>query len=485
MATSFDVNINIGSSIGFNQVGAGLIIGNVPIHTTILDLDGVSYTPTIEIPAKLEIAPLSDFISVLGNTSTKQTVYLSNVGDSALTVTNIVFNIKPTIGPIFYFNTATWSVSTTTVSTTIPAHSTSTFELAYLGIETGAFDSLFIVLSNNYSGAYQVDTRQIVGNTYDFEISPSSVNTTVTKIGYTEIFTYTLTPIFNNERLPSEVVPIDHVTITGSSAWTVDSTGINTVSVRFNPNEVHNLSGTYTSTLTVYATTLDQIGFHSVTNTATIIINTATNKNLGGWLSPASHYNSIIGVSYDLEDNQRYLTIGVGMGGDGTPIYGSGGYAYASLENLGLSATHIDQPYPFWANVYRIPFTGAAQTYTSNDFIVKTTEGVDYTQYFGEYGEPGSMFIVEDDGYGSLTIELNHLSSLSEDESVNATLNNLTRAFYYYSDVDTLGRYLPLPAEYAAPIATNTGTTQLFIGFNYNTRDKTAFVNTSIVDLPV
>ena len=171
------------------------------------------------------------------------------------------------------------------------------------------------------------------------------------------------------------------------------------------------------------------------------------------------------------------------MGGDGSPIYGNGGSVYANTDNLGLGVNTVVNPYPFWANVYRIPFTGAAQTYTSNDYIVKTTEGVDYSGYFGEHGESGTMFIVEDDGYGSLTIELNHLRELSDDPEVNATLQNLTRAFHYYSDVDIEGRYEPLPPEYASTI--DDVTTYLFVGFNYNTRDKLAFVNTSIVPLPV
>ena len=481
MATSFDVNLNIGSSIGYNQVGAGLIVGNIPANNTTLDLNGVSYTPAITIPAKLEVTPLLDFISIVRNTSTIQTVYLSNVGDSVLTVTNIVFNIKPTIGPIFYFNTATWAVSTTTVSTTIPAHTTSTFEMAYLGISTGVFDSLFIVLSNNYTGAYQVDTRQIVGNSYDFDITPNSINTTTTRIGDTDVFTYTLTPIVDNSRLPGEVVPIDNVTISGSPAWRISSSGTNFISVNFNPNEVNNVNGTYVSTLTVTSNSVSR----QVTNTATVNIDYDKNKHLSSWLSPASHYNSIIGVSYDLIEDVRYLTIGVGMGGDGVPIYGNGGSVYANTDNLGLGAETVATPYPFWANVYRIPFTGAAQTYTSNDYIVKTTDGIDYSGYFGEYGEPGSMFIVEDDGYGSLTIELNHLRELSGDTETDATLYNLTRAFHYYSTVDVEGRYAPLPPAYSSPNVNNTATTYLFVGFNYNTRDKLASVNTSIVDLPV
>ena len=481
MANSFDVNLTIGSALAFNVVGGNYMFGNAPQMQTVRNLDGQEFTTSSFFAFNgpvLFVDPLNDFITSLYNTSTRQAVNMTNKGNAVLTITGLTYSFSDAIGPRFYYSTGTSLLNSSTI--TILPGNTATIEVAYISSAQGLYNNYFTIASNNNSGFYRVNTHQIIGTSQGFDYSPEAFNTTTTRFGQIEKNAYNLIPVFNTIQVPSAELMVTG-TLVGSPAWTIDSTGTNTISVKFNSNEVGNVNGTYVSTLTIYANEV----FHQVTNTATIIIDHAANKNLGGWLSPASHYNSIIGVSYDLEDNQRYLTIGVGMGGDGTPIYGSGGYEFASVENLGLSATHIEQPYPFWANVYRIPFTGAAQTYTSNDYIVKTTDGVDYTQYFGEYGEPGSMFIVEDDGYGSLTIELNHLSSLSEDESVNATLNNLTRAFYYYSDVDTLGRYEPLPAEYVAPIATNTGTTYLFIGFNYNTRDKTSFVNTSIVDLPV
>jgi hypothetical protein len=119
--------------------------------------------------------------------------------------------------------------------------------------------------------------------------------------------------------------------------------------------------------------------------------------------------------------------------------------------------------------------------------VVKTTAGLDYSGYFGEHRAPSSMFIVEDDGYGSIKIEINHLRDLTgdEDEILSTTLKNLTRAFHYYSNVDIEGRYTPSPPEYITPNASNTATTNLFLGFDYNTRDKLGSINTSIVVLPV
>ena len=479
MATSFDVNLNIGSSIGYNIVGRGRIYGLTPVQTTTLTLDGDIYASpgyTIET-RKLSIAPLSDFISSPGNTSTIQAVYMTNNGTAVLTITDVLYSIVDGISPQFYFySTATVVGSTITI---LPS-ATAQFRLSYLSYDSGEYAGYFVIESNNDSGYYKINTRQLISDTYDFEILPTSTSTTITKIGDNFTTTYALTAIVNDMLDPTQIVPIEYITITSGTGWYVDSAENNLISVRFNPNEINNTNGTYVSTLTITSNASTRY----IANTATVSIDYSANMHLSSWVSPASYNNSIIGISYDLEENIRYLTIGVGMGGDGAPIYEDGGKVYADVNNLGPGAGTVGTPYAFWANVCRIPFTGAAQVYYSNDHVVKTTDGLNYNDYFGEYTAPGSMFVVSDDGYGSLTVEMNHLRELSTDTDLNATLNNLTRAFYYYSDVDTVGRYEPLPAEYSAPIDSNIGTTQMFVGFNYNTRDKLAFVNTSIVPLP-
>ena len=479
MATSFDVNLTIGSGIGFNIVGRGIIRGLTPVQTTTLTLDGDVYaSPGYYLETRtLSVPPLNDFVSSPGNTSTRQMVYMINSGTAALTVTDILYSINEGISSLFYFYSTATVVNGSTI--TIPPGETVQFQLAYLAPNEGEYAGYFIIKSNNDSGYYQVNTRQLVNSSSNFEISPSSATTTVTNIGHNSTVTYSVLPIVNNIDRPDLIIPITGA-VTGSAAWSISAIGDNTMTMKFNPYEINNVNGTYISTLTITSNSIS----HQVTNTAVVNIDFTKNKNLSSWTSPASHYNSIVGISYDLEDDVRYLTIGVGTGGDGSPIYNDGGIAYANVNSLGLGANTVGTPYAFWATVYRIPFTSSAQVYYSNDYMVKTTDGLDYHTYFGEYTAPGSMFVVSDDGYGSLTIEMNHLRELSEDTELNATLNNLTRAFYYYSAVDVDNRYEPLPTEYAAPIALHTDTTQLFIGFNYNTRDKLAFINTSIVPLP-
>jgi len=482
MAQSFDVNLSIGSELGYTmQTNTNMIVNTPQVQTT-MNLNGDIFstaTYSVNTGPLLSVSVLTDFVFPIFTTSSYQRLYMTNIGQSALTITNVLFSYSTEVGP--RIRPVPPNILSTTSFITIAPNNTASIDISYSAIFPGVYNNFIIIKSNTASGIYyKINTHQIAGLSSGFTISPEYSNTTTTHIGESQLVDYTITPIFNT--FPNKSVSLSLVTsLSGSRAWQIDSIGKNLITMKFDPNEVNNVNGTYVSTLTVTANNVTR----NITNTGTVAIDYAANKHLTSWLSPASHYNSIIGMSYDIVDDQRVLTIGVGMGGDGVPIYGSGGKPYADAGALGSGADTVFRPYPFWAKVYRIPFTGSEQVYYSSDYVVKTTDGLDYSTYFGEYHAPGSMFIVTDDGYGSLTVEINHLRELSGDAATDVTLNNLTRAFYYYSGVDVLGRYEPLPAEYSAPIASNTSTTNLFIGFDYNNRDKVSGINTSIVDVPI
>jgi hypothetical protein len=230
--------------------------------------------------------------------------------------------------------------------------------------------------------------------------------------------------------------------------------------------------------------------------TAIVDIDFESNYNLFQWISPISYHNSLIGISYDVIDNEKTLTIGVGMGGDGSPEYDLGGENYIDIRNLGIGANNIDNPYLYWAEAYRFRNlgTGTAKTYLSGAqdadsvylYQEKFTEEKNYGYYFGNERSFGSMFIVEDDGTGNLTINLNNIREYSEDEEFNVTLDNLTRAFHYYSDKDIGDRIINLiqyplfPATFPPTVAATTSTvtplgetrTNLFRGIDYINKEQ-------------
>jgi hypothetical protein len=283
-------------------------------------------------------------------------------------------------------------------------------------------------------------------------------------------------------------------------AWSVSKietnelTGKQEITVQFKAVNVNNQNGTYRSTLTVTSTYGLDTSVRSVT--AEVVLNIDYSKfiPLGSWISPAAPDNSVIGMSYDIVNNVRYLTIGVGMGADDIPIYSQGGAAFTSTNSLGILGTSSDYNYFAWSSVYKFEIpNGTPIRYFSGE---QDVEGVylhrvkperlsngtypetttNYEQYFGLETSAGSMFIVDSDGYGNVSVALNQLRSLSDDPDFNKTLKNLTRAFHYYSAVDEPSRYYQLDA---APIQDGT-VTQRFAGFN-----NSGTVLTSIVPLPV
>lgn len=507
MAVSQFVTLAVGSEFGFRRP----VMAPVPIMETIKDTNTSTVSTgtlastsskviSISVPTDFVIPvgtiPITDIIATYGvnyndylktiTSSTKQTIYITNVGTAAVTLfpnspyrPTFSLPTSPGVFPVLHSAVGTQVLSPGT---------TASIELSYYGTDLGEFSSFFNITSNAQPNTCTIFTSQSVGSVNGFTVDPLSFTTSTQHYSQDEVVTYNITPAFNGISRPDLIVPISG-SITGGPAWSIIGTGDNSVTVKFSPDEINNANGTYNSILTITANGQTRY----ITNSVTLNINTATNMNLSKWLSPVSYNDSIVGISYDLEEDKRILTIGVGLSNDIHPVYQYGGYIYDKLGTLGLHAAHLASPYPYWAEVYRIELTGNAQVYCSGDtdaegnplHLRKFTEDQTYGYYFGEYKAPGSMFIVEDDGYGSIKVELNHLRELSNDTALDTTLQNLTRAFYYYSNVDVPPRPSQLPAtEYVSPISSNTSTTYLFTGFNYNTSDKTAVVNKSIVALP-
>ena len=495
MAQSLDVNVFLGSEMGFtmpkdNRLADAANIG-IPEITTIRNFEGdVFPIPTeyiLAISPRLQVDDLDDFVTTTLVTSTYQTVVMTNIGNGILTITNILASSNAAIiSPQFNFTSP--NVFTTTTPITILPGNTATFELAYVGWP-GVYDSNLYLVSNNTLGIYKINTHQIVNRSYSLVMPVTSLSTTTTQVGKKSLFKYVGTPVVDTFYRNDLIFPLIG-TITGSPAWTIVNTvtnaRTNAISVQFNPNTVNNVNGTYTSTMLIRSVA----GVNTVTvfNSVTIDIDPAKNKNLSSWLSPAGHFNSIIGMSYDLINGTRNLTIGVGNT--------SGVLADTTttiVTDLGLGREYDN--YPSWSKVYRIPISTSTTStvYYSNNHVVKTTATTtvtDYSVYFGENDSVGSMFIIESIGYGSVRVKMNNLTAdldlfATYPNYDDWTLKNLTQAFYYYANSDvTFGRYSPLPTEYASPRASNSSTTYLFLGFDYNNKTNTATVKTSILPIP-
>lgn len=136
-------------------------------------------------------------------------------------------------------------------------------------------------------------------------------------------------------------------------------------------------------------------------------------------------------------------------------------------------------PYTYWGEVYRIPLTKGTYTYYSYDYKVKDfclADGPGYGDYFGTAGTANtrSMFTVQDDGTGNLSISINTFSVPSGNNDVNKTMTNLSYSFFYYEALAGVIRYTQLGGP-----AGDGSQTEQFLGFNNN-----GTVVTSLVTYP-
>lgn len=486
MATSYYADLYISSALAFTRVG-GAFVGTLPKIETIKSLESDTTSTAVGFDGEirlLSVAPLELFETSPLQTSTYQTVYVSNSGTAALTITGLVFSqkdgvelVSPDLESIFAVDEGTGITGTITV---LPGETTS-FDIAYYGIDLGFYTNRLTLLSNNTLGPHKFYTRQSVFNTSTFSTDDWTVTSNAP--GQPLIHTFGITPQLNYFDRPDLQWNVTATADPANIGWSVIDQGVNYFTVKFKPNTVGNVNGTYNTTFTVSAENVSDIS--SVSATVILDIDYSKYINYGSWISAAAEYNSIFGISYDLINDVRMLTIGVGLGGSDTPQYGAGGTINATTATLNYLGTSFDKEFIGWSTVYRIPLTsdyGTPAIYYSgakgieDDYLykVKTTAGLEYETYFGTESHQGSMFIVKDDGYKNITVYMNHLREVTNtDDQFDKTLRNLTEAFYYYTDNPE--RYTNISV---GPIIDGT-VTEKFVGFN-----NSGTVLTNIVSLP-
>jgi hypothetical protein len=473
------INLSINSIVGYYNSTAS-IVGPEPLIETITTLEGL---PGVNKPKPrriLDVTTPNSYNFLKNSTATAQTIYLTNQGSADLNIRGINYSKSGVSEVIPIYNTNTWTVigdplSKHTATTVILPGQTISFDLAYSSASEGTFTNSFTVLSDGNGSSYipadvigtnivsyKVFTTQEIENRFFFKLSPTSRNTTSTMYGQNTLHRFNIIPY--NATTSSY-----NFSLTGSPGFSIYSSSTSLVRVLFSNNVVNNAAGIYTATL--LATAFNGTTSSSATITHTVGVDVSKFMNYGTWLGPGAPTDSIIGMSYDKIDGIRTLTIGLGTGGDGAPSYLQGGIDYLNLANLGIYGSELTQPFRYWAKVYRVPLT-EAKTYYSADYKVKS-QGTNYDQYFGEEQAPESIFIVENDSFGNVLVKINHLRYLPEnDNDLSATLQNITRAFHYYSEADIGGRY------YQIGTPTGDGTqTRLFIGFYNNGTTATSLVS--------
>lgn len=308
-------------------------VGAIPAPAPVLTVGGQTSSVPVQTRV-LSITPTSHSYSWNAGPgpsleqSTAQTFIVSNSGNSPLTITAVNFNNNSNVVPV-KTNALTFPY------TVAPSGSATLFDLAYSGNVGGSFSSSFIIISNSDTGSKIVNTYQTVA-TY---VAP--------------VFSFTLSPSlptisWANSTVVSQIFTIQNASgaytsytasISNATNFTLSNTSVLTgPTVTFVPTGLS--SGAYSTTLSI---TIGNSTQQPTTVSATFTVNFTTplNYNIANWISPLAQYNSVVGMSYDVINGNKYLTVGIGMGGDGSPAtLSGGGTSYVNVNHLNYSSTN-------------------------------------------------------------------------------------------------------------------------------------------------
>lgn len=198
--------------------------------------------------------------------------------------------------------------------------------------QLGTRGNTLTIVSNNTRGNIVVPINvEITVPDFDFTFSPNNLTETLTT--YRDITkSFSITPVYGR------VTSVDW-SLSGSSNFSALDAGTSNKFIflaRYNPIDTR--QGNYVATLAVTVTGRDITGrvVGLTKSTTWTVAQNIEDVNLGAWVSALGPFNSVIGASYDVINDQRYVTIGVGMGADGVPTIDQGGTNLIDLKNLGF-----------------------------------------------------------------------------------------------------------------------------------------------------
>jgi len=324
---------------------------------------GDTYTPVFVARKTLRVNTPTLYTYQAQQTSAAQTINLNNDGTVNLTVTGIIVDgNNPNVASVVTPGPGFPGVIT-------PGNYI-TFNLAYTSTNPGSYSSSFTVSSDNDAGDVTVPTAQsVTAIPFSFTVTPASI--AITKTDRTT-YRQKINIIPANGSYTSYVPSFPG----GSTGYTLDSTPPDGPVIIFTPGLLS--PNTYATTVRI---TVNGI---FVDVSVSINLTASLDQNLGTWLSPQAPDNSVIGMSYDFMGGKRYLTIGVGMGSDGSQQLSAGGRSYitTAMDNLGISGDPNFLSGPVMYKVYDRAWSQFLKTYGAWPNTTGTPINVDVYRTF-------------------------------------------------------------------------------------------------------
>lgn len=382
-----------------NLASTGSIVAIDPEVTQTKDFDDNVASTNVRRTRTLAVSTASLYYSLVGgSTSTVQsfTIYNQNVDatSSVATITEILIGSNVVTPYPFYEDPLPITIGVGSSAVVLLHWDKPTVALKDLG----EFSNPIVIKSNNTRGDVVIPTRvKVLEPLGVWAFSTSSVTTNLTT--YKKL-TESIRIVTQYSELRN--IDVNAISLTGSSNFTLvkkPSVADPTIIITYDPIETAN--GAYTASLTVTAEVVDITGDYLTSqHTFSFTVNQAlADANLGNWISPLGPINGVIGASYDIIGGQRWLTLGVGTGADGSPTIDQGGGNYARAEYLGIN------------NHSLTPTTYAFKQYTSSK-----AEWAQFGQFIKDYGiystqpyikhtDPKCQFDIDIDTPGLYTVK--------------------------------------------------------------------------------
>jgi len=324
-----------------NYISTGSIQAVAPERSYTRDFDDFVASTNVRRTVNLTVNPTELYYTMTGgSTSTTQQITINNLNIDATSnpATITAIQVGSTVVTPYLSHSPFPITVAPGASTTVGLYwdkPTITYR------ELGEHSNPVVIKSNNTRGDVVIPTRVLVQEpqgTWSF--SPSSFSTALT--------TYKkLTQSINIVPNFSQIRRIVSCTLSqsGNNFVLAKSPNAADPSVVISYEPFNTADGSYVATLTATVEVSDTTGdFVTTTKTFTFTVNqNLVDSNLGNWISALGATNSVVGVSYDVIGGTRYVTIGVGMGADGSPTVDNGGGdpRYADVNYLGVGGDTI------------------------------------------------------------------------------------------------------------------------------------------------
>lgn len=311
---------------------------------------------------------------VVTRQSSTKSITLTNAGNRNIIISDIIYSAHGKVTPYANYST------TVTFPYIMTPGQTLTINLYYKGITEGIYNNSITVITDAYFGNKTIGTVcEITPAEFEAEVNITNWTATTNSIlpirqaitviprefamqscyltltGNSGIFGY----YFNSPQGivgAIEIVPENYVPFQPPVPIPVQPGEAAVIEVIWEP--FYRSTGSYSGAINI---AIQSVAGHTLTKTINLSVSYTepAYQNLGSWLSPQAKYNAVVGISYDLINSDRYLTIGVGMGSNGAPTVINGGSNYASVGNLGPT---VDPNYAYGSVLYAQSTSPADQT---------------------------------------------------------------------------------------------------------------------------